>query len=88
MNVGGGFDMPAKYTRGFRAPNTTDLGIIGLVGTGFEVDAATAAARGGFIGSTAGADAVSTGIPVTTLEPEYSDSFDLSFRYTSRAFSG
>ncbi|HKR22339.1 MAG TPA: TonB-dependent receptor, partial [Pyrinomonadaceae bacterium] len=83
VTVGGGFDVAAKYTHGFRAPNTTDLGIIGLVGTGFEVDATTAAARGGFVGSTAGADAVSTGIPVTRLGPESSDSFDLSFRYTS-----
>jgi len=86
VNVTGGFDIAAKYTRGFRAPNTTDLGIIGLVGTGFEVDAATAAARGGFIGTTSGGDAVSTGIPVTRLGPEYSDSVDLSFRYTSRRF--
>jgi len=86
VRVTGGFDIAAKYTRGFRAPNTTDLGIVGLVGTGFEVDSATAAARGGFIGTTAGGDAVSTGIPVTRLEPEYSDSFDLSFRYTSRRF--
>lgn len=87
VNVYRGFDIAGKYTRGFRAPNTTDLGIIGLVGTGFEVDASTAAALGGFIGSSAGADAVSTGIPVTRLEPEYSDSFDLSFRYTSHRFS-
>ncbi|HET8781330.1 MAG TPA: TonB-dependent receptor, partial [Pyrinomonadaceae bacterium] len=87
VTVGGGFDIAAKYTRGFRAPNTTDLGIIGLVGTGFEVDATTAAARGGFIGSTAGGDAVSTGIPVTKLGPESSDSFDLSFRYTSQRFA-
>ena len=87
LNVYGGFDIAGKYARGFRAPNTTDLGIIGLVGTGFEVDANTAAARGGFVGTTAGGDAVSTGIPVTPLDPEYSDSFDLSFRYTSRRFS-
>ena len=86
VNVYGGFDIAAKYARGFRAPNTTDLGIIGLVGTGFEVDANTAAARGGFIGTTAGSDAMSTGIPVTSLDPEYSDNFDLSFRYTSRRF--
>lgn len=86
VNVTGGFDIAGKYTHGFRAPNTTDLGIIGLVGTGFEVDAATAAARGGFIGTTAGGDAVSTGIPVTRLDPEFSDSFDLSFRYTSHRF--
>jgi hemoglobin/transferrin/lactoferrin receptor protein len=82
FNVGGGFDIAGKYTRGFRAPNTTDLGIIGLVGTGFEVDAATAAALGGFIGTTAGADAVSSGLAVTRLGPETSDSFDLSLRYT------
>ncbi len=86
VNLGGGLDIAAKYTRGFRAPNTTDLGIIGLVGAGFEVDARTAAARGGFIGTTSGGDAVSTGIPVTRLGPEYSDSFDLSFRYSSRRF--
>lgn len=87
IRVVGGFDIAGKYTRGFRAPNTTDLGLIGLVGTGFEVDARTAAARGGFIGTTSGGDAVSTGLPVTPLGPESSDSFDLSFRYTSPRFS-
>ena len=87
VNVVGGFDIAGKYTRGFRAPNTTDLGILGLVGAGFEVDALTAVARGGFIGTTAGGDAVSTGVPVTRLDPESSDSFDLSFRYTSRRFT-
>ena len=86
VNVHGGFDIAGKYTRGFRAPNTTDLGILGLVGTGFEIDTATAIIRGGFIGTTAGGDAVSTGIAVAPLRPEYSDSFDLSFRYTSRRF--
>ena len=79
VNVAGGFDIAGKYTRGFRAPNTTDLGVLGLVGTGFEVDSATAIARGGFIGT--------TGTPVERLGPEYSDSFDLSFRYTSRRFT-
>lgn len=82
IHLGGGFDIAGKYTRGFRAPNTTDLGIIGLVGNGFEVDAATAAALGGFIGTTSGTDAVSSGIAVTRLGPENSDSFDLSLRYT------
>ncbi|HJU56211.1 MAG TPA: TonB-dependent receptor [Pyrinomonadaceae bacterium] len=86
FTVGGGFDIAAKYTRGFRAPNTTDLGIIGLVGTGFEVDASTAAGLGGFIGTTAGGDAVSTGIPVTRLEPETSHGFDLSLRLTRSRF--
>lgn len=87
INVGGGFDIAAKYARGFRAPNTTDLGIAGLVGTGFEVNSQTAASLGGFIGTTAGSDAVSTGIPITRLTPEISDNFDLSLRYTSRQFA-
>ena len=87
INVGGGFDIAAKYARGFRAPNTTDLGIVGLVGTGFEVNSQTAASLGGFIGTTAGGDAVSTGIPITRLTPEISDNFDLSLRYTSRRFA-
>lgn len=86
LNLGRGFDLAAKYARGFRAPNITDLGIIGLVGAGFEVDAATAASRGGFIGTTSGAGAVSSGMPVTRLGPEVSDSFDLTLRYTSKRF--
>ncbi|HWN10178.1 MAG TPA: TonB-dependent receptor [Pyrinomonadaceae bacterium] len=86
LNIGGGFDIAAKFARGFRAPNTTDLGIIGLVGTGFEVDAGTAERLGGFIGTTAGTDAVSSGTPVNRLKPELSDSFDLSFRFTHPHF--
>lgn len=84
VTLGGGFDFAVKYARGFRAPNTTDLGILGLVGTGFEVDATTAASLGGFIGTTAGGDAVSTGIPVTRLGPETTDSFDFSLRYSHK----
>lgn len=87
VNLGHGFDISGKYTRGFRAPNTTDLGILGLVGTGFEVDSLTAASRGGFIGTTALSDAVSTGIPISRLLPEISNSFDLTLRYTSSRFS-
>jgi hemoglobin/transferrin/lactoferrin receptor protein len=87
INVGGGFDIAAKYARGFRTPNTTDLGIVGFVGTGFEVNSQTAAGLGGLIGTTAGTDAVSTGIPVTRLTPEISDNFDLSLRYTSKRFA-
>ncbi len=84
VTLGAGFDVAGKYTRGFRAPNTTDLSLLGLVGTGFEVDASTAASLGGFIGTTAGPDAVSSGIPVTRLNPERTDSFDLSLRYKSK----
>ncbi len=87
LNLGGGFDIAAKYARGFRAPNTTDLSLLGFVGSGFEVNSREAAGLGGFIGTTAGNDAVSTGIPVTPLIPESSDGFDLSLRYTHKRFS-
>jgi hemoglobin/transferrin/lactoferrin receptor protein len=87
VTLGNGFDIAGKYTRGFRAPNTTDLGILGLVGTGYEVDALTAIGRGGFIGTTAGGDAVSSGIAVSRLEPEISDSFDFTLRYTNKRFA-
>ena len=86
LTIGHGFDIAAKFARSFRAPNTTDLGIVGLVGTGFEVNTQTAISRGGFIGSTAGNDAVNTGIAVTPLTPETSDSIDISLRYSSRRF--
>src|ERR1700754_554576 len=33
VHLGGGFDFAGKYTRGYRAPNTTDLSLLGLVGT-------------------------------------------------------
>jgi hemoglobin/transferrin/lactoferrin receptor protein len=87
VTIGRGFDIAGKYTRGFRAPNTTDLSLLGFVGTTFEVNARTALDRGGFIGTTAGNDAVNSGIAVTSMKPEYSDSFDLSFRYNSSRFS-
>ena len=87
VHIGHGFDVAGKYSRGFRAPNTTDLSLLGLVGTGFEVDSQTAASRGGLIGTTAGSDAVSSGIPVTRLRPEISDSFDLTLRFSSSSFS-
>ena len=87
VHVGGGFDVAFKYTRGFRAPNTTDLSLLGLVGNGFEVDAVTAQSLGGFIGTTADASAINSGIPVTALGPEKTGSFDLTLRFTSKRFA-
>lgn len=87
IHLGAGFDLAFKYTRGFRAPNTTDLSLLGLVGNGFEVDAGTAQALGGLIGTTADGSAVSSGIPVTPLAPEKTDSFDLTLRYSHKRFA-
>jgi hemoglobin/transferrin/lactoferrin receptor protein len=76
----------ANYSRGFRYPSMTDLGTLGLTGDGFEVDHITAGALGGIIGSTGGASAVSTGLPVSKQESEFSNTYDLAVRYNRRRF--
>lgn len=75
-----------NYGRGFRYPSMTDLGTLGLTGDGFEIDHITASALGGTIGSTLGADAVSTGLPVTKQRSEHSNSYDGSLRYQRKRF--
>lgn len=75
-----------NYGRGFRYPSMTDLGTLGLTGDGFEVDHITAGALAGTIGTTAGANAVSTGLPVAKQAPEYSNNFDASVRYQRKRF--
>ncbi|HEX8143682.1 MAG TPA: TonB-dependent receptor [Pyrinomonadaceae bacterium] len=75
-----------NYSRGFRAPNITDLGTLGLTGDGFEVDFNSAASLGGIIGSTAGVNAASSGVPVARQGSETSNNFDVGFRYRRRRF--
>src|SRR6185503_18791925 len=66
---------------GYRAPHMTDLGTLGLTGSGFEVAAPDLEGRSAFIGSTADANAVSTGRPVAQVDPETSVNFDVGARY-------
>ncbi len=75
-----------NFSRGFRFPSMTDLGTLGLTGDGFEVDYLSATRLGGRIGSTAGDDAVDTGIPVSQQSPEISRNLDLRFRYDGSRF--
>ena len=58
-----------SVSRGFRAPHMTDLGTLGLTGSGFEVAAPDVAGLGGFVGTTADAAAVSTGDAVAQVGP-------------------
>ena len=81
-----GLSLAANVSRGFRAPHITDLGTLGLTGSGFEVAAPDVAGLGGTIGTTAGGDAVSTGLPVTQVEPETSMNYEASVRYHNRRF--
>jgi hemoglobin/transferrin/lactoferrin receptor protein len=76
-----------SVSRGFRAPNMTDLGTLGLTGSGFEVAAPDVADLGATVGSTAGATAVSTGDPVVQVGSETSLQYDVGARYRSRFLS-
>jgi outer membrane receptor protein involved in Fe transport len=68
-------------SRGFRAPHITDLGTVGLTGSGFEVSPTAVAGLGATVGSTAGANAVSTGRPADRLDPERSLSYEAAVRF-------
>ncbi|MGH9936862.1 MAG: TonB-dependent receptor, partial [Blastocatellia bacterium] len=76
-----GLNLAFNFSRGFRAPNITALGSLGLVGVGFQVATADILGLGGTIGSTADESAVSTGIPVMPLTSETSNNYDFSLRY-------
>lgn len=76
-----------NFSRGFRAPNITSLGGLGLVGVGFQVSPAAVANLGATVGSTADAVAASTGVPVSDLRSEISNNYDFSLRFRNRRFS-
>lgn len=86
VRIVGNFRVAFNYSRGFRYPSITDLGTLGLTGDGFEVDYLSALNLGGTIGTTAGSNAVSTGLPVAKQRSEVSDNYDLSLRYQRRRF--
>jgi len=78
------FSLAANVSRGFRAPDVTDLGTFGLTGSGYEVSNREVEGLGATVGTTADAGAVSTGRPVEILAPETSLSYELTARYRSR----
>lgn len=81
-----GLNISFNYSRGFRAPNITDLGTLGLTGDGFEVDYTSAVNLGGTIGTTAGGNAVSTGIPVSKQRSELSNNYDVGLHFRHGRF--
>lgn len=81
-----GLSLLANIGRGFRAPHMTDLGALGLVGTGFEVSASEVAGLNATVGSSADEDAISTGQRVSQLEPETNLNYEAGVRYFSRRF--
>ncbi len=81
-----GLNAAFNFSRGFRAPNITMLGSLGLVGVGFQVSTTDVAGLGATIGTTADANAVSSDVPVLPLQSEISNNYDLSIRYRNRRF--
>ena len=71
----------ANVGRGFRAPHITDLGTVGLTGTGYEVTPGALTGLGATIGTTAGIDAVTTGRPADNLLPERSLGYEAGVRF-------
>jgi hemoglobin/transferrin/lactoferrin receptor protein len=70
-----------SVSRGFRALHMTDLGTLGLTGSGFEVAAPDVAGLNGTVGTTADASAVSTGDPVEQVGPETSMQYEAVLRF-------
>jgi hemoglobin/transferrin/lactoferrin receptor protein len=73
-----------NYSRGFRYPSMTDFGTLGLTGDGFEIDYTSAIVLGGLVGTTAGSDAVSTGLAVSKQRSELSNNIDFSVRWSHK----
>jgi hemoglobin/transferrin/lactoferrin receptor protein len=82
-----GLSVTGNVSRGFRAPHVTDLGTLGLTGSGYQVSASSVAGMGATVGTTAGANAVSSGITVDQVAPETSLSYEAGVHYRSRRFS-
>jgi hemoglobin/transferrin/lactoferrin receptor protein len=75
------WSLSANVSRGFRAPHITDLGTVGLTGSGFEVAPSALAGFGATVGSSAAADAVSLGLPADQLDPETSMNYEAALRF-------
>ena len=73
--------LAGSVSRGFRAPDVTDLGTFGLTGSGYEISAREVEGLGATVGSTADAAAVSTADAVRVLGPETSLSYEAGLRW-------
>ena len=83
---GRGFSISGRVARGFRAPLITDLGTLGLTGSGFEVAAPDLAGLNATIGTRADSLAISSGRPVEQLAPETSLNYEVGLHYRVKHF--
>ena len=75
-----------SLSSGYRAPNMTDLGTLGLTGSGFEVAAPDVAGLSAFVGNTADASAVSSGMAVEQVSSETNLNFDGGLHFNNKRF--
>lgn len=81
-----GLALSANVSRGYRAPHITDLGTLGITGSGFEVAAPDVAGLGATVGNTADGSAVSTGRLVDQVRSEISLTSEFGVRYRRAGF--
>ncbi|MBI5282740.1 MAG: TonB-dependent receptor [Candidatus Solibacter usitatus] len=80
VRAASGLWIHGQYSRGFRAPNVTDLGTLGIQGNGnYESSYSSLGGRRAQVGDRADDRAVSTGTAVERLRPETSDNVDAGF---------
>ncbi|MBM3813710.1 MAG: TonB-dependent receptor [Acidimicrobiia bacterium] len=80
--IGEPFRLHFNFSRGFRAPNITDLGSVGLQGNGmFETSYADLIGRGAMVGNRADDRALSSGRAVAPVRPETSDNYEAGFSW-------
>ena len=77
----------ANVSRGFRAPHMTDLGTVGLTGSGYQVASTAVEGMGATIGSSAGSTAETTGLPVAQVKPESNLTYETGVRYSGGRLS-
>ncbi len=80
------FGVHALVGRGFRAPNTNDLGALGLNDLGYEIPASSAG--NALLGSNAGEGAVSLGREVGSLRAEHLLNTEFGVRWNTRRLRG
>lgn len=86
VTITDGLNAAFNFSRGFRAPNITSLGSLGLVGVGFQVSTSSVSSLNATIGTTADANAISSGVAVSPLNSEISNNYDFSLRYRNKRF--
>ncbi|HYP12469.1 MAG TPA: TonB-dependent receptor, partial [Bryobacteraceae bacterium] len=70
--------------RGFRAPNSNDLGAVGLNDLGYEIPASEATGLGAVLSNSAGEGATSLGRPVADLRPERLWNYEAGIRIAAK----